>query len=158
MKVDFHKDEISVNALLDCFSIPSNMEYLLTEIGIAINFYQNLAVDKTLSNLYQLDIFDGNKLHTLFSMFSNSTQKQFIKNHIPSAKLIIKDATDIRKNWELICSFVCPQFDNKPIELAIKFHITKNNFDFVSASATSKLLKEDELRSLSLMLPLLTPA
>ena len=74
MKIEFDKSEISVGALLGCFSIPSNAEYLITEIGIAINFYQNLAVDKNLLKPYQIDVYDGKKVHTLFSMFSNSNQ------------------------------------------------------------------------------------
>lgn len=157
MKLEFDKSEISVNALLGCFSIPSNAEYLMTEIGIAMNFYQNLAIDKSLVNPYQLQAHDNNRTHTLFSMFANANQKQFLKNHIPSAILEVKNTKELTKGWELICEFICSQFNNVPITLNIKFNIAKNDFDIVSVSAESKLLTKDDLLSLPLILMLIQP-
>lgn len=158
MKIEFDKSEISVGALLGCFSIPSNAEYLITEIGIAINFYQNLAVDKNLLKPYQIDVYDGKKVHTLFSMFSNSNQKQFIANHIPSAKLLVSNAEEITKNWEFICEFICSQFNDELITLNIKFNITKDDLDITFVSVSSKVMNEDEMRSFPLILSLLTPS
>ena len=157
MKLEFDKSEISVSALLGCFSIPSNAEYLMTEIGIAMNFYQNLAVDKSLVNPYQLQAHDNNRTHTLFSMFANANQKQFLKNHIPSAILEVKNTKELTKGWKLICEFICSQFNNVPITLNIKFNIAKNDFDIVSVSAESKLLTKDDLLSLPLILMLIQP-
>ena len=158
MKLEFDKSEISVSALLGCFSIPSNAEYLMTEIGMAMNFYQNLAVDKSLVNPYQLQAHDNNRTHTLFSMFANAKQKQFIKNHIPSAKLVVRDAKEIAKDCEFVCSFTCAQYDNQLIQLNIKLLITKKDFDVVSVSANSKVINKAELRSLPLIISLLTPS
>lgn len=157
MKIEFDKSEISVGALLGCFSIPSNAEYLITEIGIATHLYENLAVDKDLLKPYQIDSYDGNRIHTLFSMFSNPNQKQFIANHIPSAKLVVSNREEITKNWEFICEFICSQFNNVPITLNIKFNIARNDFDIVSVSAESKLLTKNEMLSLNLILMLIQP-
>ena len=158
MKIEFDKSEISVGALLGCFSIPSNAEYLITEIGIATHLYENLAVDKDLLKPYQIDSYDGNRIHTLFSMFSNPNQKQFIANHIPSAKLVVRDAKEIAKDCEFVCSFTCAQYDNQLIQLNIKLLITKKDFDVVSVSANSKVINKAELRSLPLIISLLTPS
>lgn len=157
MKIEFDKSEISVSALLGCFSIPSNEEYLITEVGIAINLYKNLAVDKDLLKPYQIDAYDGNRIHTLFSMFSNPNQKQFIANHIPSAKLIVSNTEEITKHWEFICEFICSQFNSELITLNIKFNIAKDDLDITYVSASSKLIDGDEMRSLPLILSLLTP-
>lgn len=157
MKIDFQNNEISVGALLSCFSLPSNAEYLITEIGIAINYYQNLAVDKSLLNPYQIEIYDGKRLHTLFSMFTNPNQKQFIENHIQSARLVVSNTETITKDWEFICEFICPQFNDELITLSIKFNIAKDNLDITFVSANSKLMGKDEMRSLPLILSLLTP-
>ncbi|QWE14362.1 hypothetical protein [Polynucleobacter sp. AP-Sving-400A-A2] len=157
MKLEFDKSEISVSALLGCFSIPSNAEYLMTEIGIAMNFYQNFAVDKSLVNPYQLQAHDNNRTHTIFSMFTNANQRQFIKNHIPSAMLEVKNTKEFTKGWELICEFICSQFNNVPITLNIKFNIAKNDFDIVSVSAESKLLTKNDLLSIPLILMLIQP-
>lgn len=157
MKIEFDKSEISVSALLGCFSIPSNAEYLITEIGIAIHSYQNLAVDKDLLKPYQIDAYDGNRIHTLFSMFSNPNQKQFIANHIPSAKLVVSNTEEITKNWEFVCEFICSQFNDELITLNIKFNTSKDDLDITSVSASSKAMDKDEMRSLPLILSLLTP-
>jgi len=157
LKVEFDTSDISVSGLLGCFSIPSNIEYILTEIGIAINFYKHLAVDKTLINPFQLNVQDDSRTHTLFSMFSNPNQKQFIKQRITSATLVVKNATEITKDWEFSCNFVCEQFQNKAIILNIRLNITKDDLDIVSVSAESKLLTKDDLLSLPLFLSLLTP-
>ena len=158
MKIEFDKSEISVGALLGCFSIPSNAEYLITEIGIATHFYKNLAVDKNLLKPYQIDAYDSNRIHTLFSMFSNPNQKQFIANHIPSAKLLVSNAEEITKNWEFICEFICSQFNGDLITLNIKFNIIKDDLDITFVSASSKVMNEDEMRSFPLILSLLTPS
>ena len=158
MKIEFDKSEISVGALLGCFSIPSNAEYLITEIGIATHLYENLAVDKDLLKPYQIDSYDGTRIHTLFSMFSNPNQKQFIVNHIPSAKLVVSNTEEITKNWEFICEFICSQFNGDLITLNIKFNIIKDDLDITFVSASSKVMNEDEMRSFPLILSLLTPS
>jgi hypothetical protein len=129
----------------------------MTEIGIAMNFYQNLAADKSLVNPYQLQVRGKNRTHTLFSMFSNPNQKQFIANHIPSAKLVVSNAEEITKNWEFVCEFICSQFNDKLITLNIKFNTTKDDLDIASVSASSKAMDKVEMRSLPLILSLLTP-
>lgn len=144
MKLEFAEDEISVKALLECFSIPSNAKYLFTEIGIA-------------NKPHQIQARDNNRTHTLFSMFSSDNQKRFINSYISSAKLIVKNATEFEKNCEFVCSFTCAQFENQPIELGIKLRLTKEKIDAISAYAISAQITEDELRSIPLILTLLMP-
>ena len=155
MRLDFTKDEIKVGALLECFSFPSNVKYLLTEIGIAINYLQNLAVDKTLLNPYELQVKDGNTTNTLFTLFSNNNQKDFAKKHITNAKLVIRNTANIKAGWEFICDFVCPQYNNAPITISIQLNLTNDDFEIEKVFAESNALTKNDLQSLPLILMLL---
>ena len=155
MRQDFSKDAIKVGALLECFSMPSNTKYLLTEIGIAINYLQHLAVDKTLLNPYEIQVKDGDITNTLFTMFANSNQKSFAKKYITNAKLIIRNTANIKVGWEFICDFVCPQFNNAPITISIQLNLTNDDFEITNVFAESNSHNENDLQSFPLILMLL---
>lgn len=155
MRQDFAKDAIKVGALLECFSMPSNIKYLLTEIGIAINYLQHLAVDKTLLNPYEIQVKDGDITNTLFTMFADNSQKNFAKRHITNAKLVIRNTANIKANWEFICDFVCPQYDNAPITLGIQLNLINDDLEVTNVFAESNALNANDLQSLPLILMLL---
>ena len=157
MKTNLVNFERDVERLLRCFSIPSNRDYVLTEAGVALKLNSEIYDTQSEKKDHEIIVYKDKRLHTLFSIWSNKSQKQFVSNHVQFAMLTLRDTSDIENNLLLTIDCCSPQLDLLPVLLSVNFNLHKNDIEVISVSADSTEMDEKQLHQLPLILSLILP-